>query len=251
MDKDSDLWKELDDKLNRNSTDEDRMDHELFLKNIVTYFTMGGYNQSTTSMYSAFNIIDKEKYATKDEYIKFWNWMIRGEDEDEENIPLWQGVQDALNRTFQDMFIVGVKYIVDHPSITIIDDDKMHYAITKNGNTDGLKLIQHVRDNRKGFVDNHLVFTATGVLLGIDWEKQAMITLVRLQFQRDARVPNLTGWGILADRNYWTADFESDFVLASGMEIEAANHKRDLSFGFTFDQKQMKKDRRRHILLYG
>jgi len=43
--KDSDLWKELDDKLNRNSTDEDRMDHELFLKNIVTYFTLGGYNQ--------------------------------------------------------------------------------------------------------------------------------------------------------------------------------------------------------------
>eukprot|EP00978_Attheya_sp_CCMP212_P043072 scaffold274597_cov62-Attheya_sp.AAC.1 len=91
MDEDSDLWKELDDKLNRNSNDEDRMDHELFLKNIVTYFTMGGYNQSTTSMYSAVNIIDKEKYATKDEYIKFWNRMVRDEDEDEEIIPLWQG----------------------------------------------------------------------------------------------------------------------------------------------------------------
>eukprot|EP00978_Attheya_sp_CCMP212_P005713 scaffold12814_cov54-Attheya_sp.AAC.1 len=35
------------------------------------------------------------------------------------------------------------------------------------------------------------------------------------------------------------------------MEIEAATHKRDLSFGFTFDQKRMKKDCRRHILLYG
>jgi hypothetical protein len=35
------------------------------------------------------------------------------------------------------------------------------------------------------------------------------------------------------------------------MEIEAATHKRDLSFGFTFDQKRMKKDRRRHIPLFG
>jgi hypothetical protein len=186
--------------------------------------------------------------------------MVRDEDEDEESIPLWQGVQDALNRTFRDLFIVGVKDIVDRPSITI-DDDKMHYAITKNGNTDGLKLTQHVRDNRKGFVDNHLVFTATGVPLGIDWEKtgddHAAASSMRLikgqlcPFQRDARVPNLTGWGILADRNYWTADFENDFVLASGMEIEAATHKRDLSFGFTFDQKRMKKDRRRHIPLFG
>jgi hypothetical protein len=261
---DSKLWKELDGRLNGVGNDGEKMDHALFLKNLVTFFLAGAYHESTTSMYSGVSFLDKEKFASKEEYVQFWKRMSdcdRISDDDEESIPLWQGVQDALNKTLRDLFIVGVKEFVDRPSVTI-DDDKMHYSIrNKKGNTDGLKLTQHVRDNRKGFVDNHIVYTATGVPIGVDWEKTgddfaaaSSIRLIKGQlcpFQRDARVPDLTGWGILADRNYWTAEFETDFVLASGMEIEAATHKRDPNFGFTFDQKKAKKDQRRHIPQFG
>jgi hypothetical protein len=90
------------------------------------------------------------------------------------------------------------------------------------------------------------------VLIGIDWEKAggdfaaaSSFCLIKGQlcpFQQNARVPDLMGWGILlADQNYWTAEFETDFVLASGMEIEAATYKSDPNFGFTFDQKKLKR----------
>jgi hypothetical protein len=50
-----------------------------------------------------------------------------------------------------------------------IDDDKMHHQI---GRTDlrGLKLTQHVRDNKKGFVAHTAFYTASGLPLGVEWE---------------------------------------------------------------------------------
>jgi hypothetical protein len=84
------------------------------------------------------------------------------------SVPLWKDLQTALNRSLRELFTQGIKQYLTNPAITI-DDDKMHYAANPRAPTDGLKLTQHVKDNRKGFVDNHIVLTASGTLLGFDF----------------------------------------------------------------------------------
>eukprot|EP00978_Attheya_sp_CCMP212_P033409 scaffold134659_cov28-Attheya_sp.AAC.1 len=158
--------------------------------------------------------------------------------------PFWKDLQDALNRSLRELFIQGIKDHISCPTFTI-DDDKMHYAADPNTPTD----------------DNHIVLTASGTLLGFDFETEgdensnsSSMRLIRKQLcplQSGSRVPDLTGYILLADRLYWSFEFEQDFVLASGMDIEAATHKRDQNFGCTYDQYKAPMDIRHHIPLAG
>ena len=82
---------------------------------------------------------------------------------------LWLKVLDLLNTTCCDICLrnwdpFAQKYVT-------IDDDKSHFN-GKMGyyNTAGLKPTQLVRDNRRGFVFHTLVFTASGLPLGIEAE---------------------------------------------------------------------------------
>ena len=195
------------------------------------------------------------------EYKAFWNLLgTIGLPVDDGSVPLWKDLQDGLNRCLRELFSQGIKDHIVTPTITI-DDDKMHYAAVPGAPTDGLKITQHVKDNRKGFGDNYIILPASETLLGIDFEalgdensNASAIRILRQQLcplQSGARVPNLTGYSLLADRLYWTLEFENDFVLASGMDIEAATHKRDQNFGFTYDQWKKPEDTRRHVSLGG
>jgi hypothetical protein len=75
-------------------------------------------------------------------------------------------VKNALNEMCRELFIEGFQEYMR----IIIDDDKMHYQIDKATNTQGLKVTQHVRDNRKGFVAHTTCYTASGLPIGIEWE---------------------------------------------------------------------------------
>lgn len=82
--------------------------------------------------------------------------------------PLWLDVQNALNDTLRRLFIEGFeKYM----KITT-DDDKMHFQLCSKADTQGLKSTQHVRDNRKGFVAHTACYTASGLPIGIEWERE-------------------------------------------------------------------------------
>jgi hypothetical protein len=203
----------------------------------------------------------RDGLVSKAEYGKFWSILGKvGKPLEEGSEPFWKELQEAFNRSLRELFLQGIKEHIACPTITI-DDDKMHYAADPHLPTDGLKLQQHVKDNRKGFVDNHIVLTASGTLLGIDFETEgdensnsSSMRLIRKQLcplQSGSRVPDLTGYSLLADRLYWSLEFEHDFVLASGMDVEAATHKRDQNFGFTYDQYKGPADKRRHIPLGG
>lgn len=52
------------------------------------------------------------------------------------------------------------------------DDDKMHFQLCSKADTQGLKSTQHVRDNRKGFVAHTACYTASGLPIGIEWERE-------------------------------------------------------------------------------
>jgi hypothetical protein len=196
--------------------------------------------------------------ASDDDYKAFWNRIAECDLDvfNNSNKRLWLRVQEAMNEELAELFVIGAKNAVGTPILTI-DDDKMHYAMrNKNGKTDGLKRSQHVRDNRHGFVCNHIVYTASGILIGLDFERtgdndstSSSIRLVKGQIDPqhgDSPAAQLTGWHICGDRAYWKQRFE-DFILKSGMDIEAGTHMRDSSFPFTFDQKPLKNEVRRHI----
>ena len=75
-------------------------------------------------------------------------------------------MQNAINETCRELFVEGF----DEYMRVTIDDDKMHYQAEKT-DTQGLKQMQHVRDNRKGFVAHTACYTASGLPIGIEWER--------------------------------------------------------------------------------
>jgi len=81
--------------------------------------------------------------------------------------PLWLDMQNALNETFWELFIEGFE---GYRRITN-DDYKMHLATGNKADTQGLKVMQHVRDNRKGLVAHTSCYTASGLPVGIEWER--------------------------------------------------------------------------------
>ena len=120
-----------------------------------------------------------------------------------------------------------------------------------------MKPTQFVRDNRRGFVFHTLVFSASGVPIGIEAElvsdANSMETSSRLITQqlapghRSKGIPNLSNVTIFADRLYWTKKFLYEFVVPSGADIGPSTHKKDHSFPFTFDQKLTRNDTRELI----
>jgi hypothetical protein len=76
-------------------------------------------------------------------------------------------VQSAFNDTCQKLFICGFT-----PYMHIINvDDKMHCEVSNKTDTQGLKKVQHVRDNRKGFVAHTACYTESGLPMGIEFER--------------------------------------------------------------------------------
>lgn len=78
-------------------------------------------------------------------------------------------MKNALNEMCRELFVEGFQEYMR----IIIDDDKMHYQIDKATNTQGLKVTQHVRDKRKGFVAHTACYTASGLPIGIEWERSS------------------------------------------------------------------------------
>jgi hypothetical protein len=102
-----------------------------------------------------------EGLSDEKDYQAFWNSVAltgcaKGNSHVRGVRPLWIDVEHALNETLQELFVEGVDFYI---RITI-DNDKVHYEITGKQLAQGLKIAQHVRDNRKGFVVHTSCFTA-------------------------------------------------------------------------------------------
>jgi len=148
---------------------------ETLLKIIGTFSLAAAYNLSKTQLFGKNSFLNREALTDEDTYTEFWkkaamygckepgsNAPVRGMK------PLWLDVQNALNDTLRRLFIEGFeKYM----KITT-DDDKMHFQLCSKADTQGLKSTQHVRDNRKGFVAHTACYTASGLPIGIEWERE-------------------------------------------------------------------------------
>jgi hypothetical protein len=161
-------------------------------------------------------------------------------------------VQEALNETCRLLFIEGFNSSMH----VIVDDDKMHYNIDAKADTQSIKITQHVRDNRKGFVAHTACYTACGLPIGIEWERAnddstaaATERVIRNQLSPasgQSGPPTLTNTVFAMDRGYCLPSLLFDFFIPSGADI-LGTVKRTPMFPFTYDQKLGQNDTRQLV----
>ncbi len=141
------------------------IEHEDFLKQLGTFSLAAAYNLSKTQIFSKNSFVNAQGLADEATYQSFWSQVgVSGckEPSSPSHVrglrPLWMDVQSALNETCRELFVKGF----DSYMRVTEDDDKMHFEIKNDSDTQGLKITQHVRDNRKGFVAHTTCYTASG-----------------------------------------------------------------------------------------
>jgi hypothetical protein len=254
------LWHIINDHLNDGKAylNSSPLRHEVFKKIMGTFFVASSLRISAKTLYDD-ALIDKSKLCSYEEYLAFWKAITMRDSQryDSSKIYLWQLVVDVVNSLCRDFFLSN--WESQEEKHVTADDDKYHF----NGrmgfyDTCGLKPSQFTRENRRGFVFHTLVFTASGIPLGLEAEhisdSGSFDTVSRLLTQQLApghrsstRIPNLTRHVIYADRLYWEKKFLYNYVLPSGADVGPSTHKRVHDFPFTYEQKLTRNDTRELI----
>jgi hypothetical protein len=234
------------------------MKREDMEKALGTFFLAAAYNLSKTKIFDRNSLVNLDGLANEKTYQLFWNLLSKFGSNGQGNAtsprgfrPLWLVIQSAFNDTCRELFVEGFE---EYMRITI-DDDKMHYQAEKM-DTQGLKRTQHVRDNRKGFVAHTACYTASGLPIGIEWERSnddsttaATERLIRGQLSPMSGQngpPMLANTEFAMDRGYCLPSLLYDFFLPSGADV-LGTMKRCPMFPFTFDQKIGAGDKRQVI----
>ena len=144
--------------------------HKLFLRCMGTFFFCCIFDESLTFMRDEGSKIDTSAFASDAEYSFFWKCIQDADYKTNENNtghrvkhPFWRKVEIALNIALQELFIAG---FTENMQVTI-DDDKIHYHMTRMMNDFEPKQVHHVRDNRRGFTVDTAAYTATGCLVRV------------------------------------------------------------------------------------
>jgi hypothetical protein len=226
---------------------------EKLSEQLSLFFLSAVYNLSKTQIFSKQSLVEIDGLASEEEYQRFWNSIAESGIIPSKLIndfadaacncgakPLWIEIQNAFYDTCRELFIEGFKDFI----WIILDDDKMHDS-SKKTRMCGLKKTLHVRDNRTGCVAHTLVYTASGLPIGIEWEcagddstTAATERLIRSQLapmHGDTGPPNLTNTALCMDRGYINPRLLYDFIMPSGAEI-MGTCKRQPMFPFTYEQ---------------
>ena len=229
--------------------------HDKFIRFLGVFYIGCCHNKSCTQIYSDRSFI--RKYAVKllsqSDYNEIWDLISKT------SLPLrigqmafWIELQTAFNTTCRKLFIEG-SHNIDLD--IVIDDDKIIFNTLK-AESDGLKVVRHVNDNRNGHIFHTAAYTFSGLVIGIEAERSeddttgsATKRLIMNQLcpsHGTSGPPDLTGVRIHSDRAYWTDEFE-EFILLSGADVGAGTRKRCKGFPYTFEQNISSNDPREEI----
>jgi hypothetical protein len=127
-----------------------RGQHKLFQRCMGTFFWCCIQDESLKEMHSSNSISDASNMATEAEYNMFWRYIHNADYQYNCNneshrieVPFWRKVETALNSILRRLFVTGME---GRMQVTI-DDDKVHYHITRIAKDFEPKPKQHVRDN--------------------------------------------------------------------------------------------------------
>ena len=229
--------------------------HDKFIRFLGVFFMGCCHNKSCAQIYSEHSLLraHAENLLEKAEYIEIWDLVSKA------SLPLqigktafWIEIQSAFNASCRKLFIEGSN---DIDLDIVVDDDKVIYE-TKKSESDGLKVVRHVNDNRNGHVFHTAAFTYSGLVIGVEAERSqddttgsATKRLLMGQLRPSHGTfgsPDLTNIRLHSDRAYWSDDLE-EFILSSGADVGAGTRKRYKGFPFTFEQSLSSNDPRLEI----
>jgi hypothetical protein len=235
-----------------------RGQHKLVQRCMGTFFWCCIQDEPLKEMHSPNSIVDASNMATEAEYDFFWgcihntDYQLNCNNESHRiETPFWCKVETALNTVLRKLFITGME---GRMQVTI-DDDKVHYHITRIAKDFEPKPKQHVRDNRRGFTCDTAVFTATGVPVGVhiqgknDSTTTSTKSLIRMQFApadggNDARA--LTNMGFGFDHGFLAYGLCKDLIDMGG-SFDASTTRHMEWIPFTYGQKLRLSDKRTDI----
>ncbi len=141
-------------------------------------------------------------------------------------------MQNALNETCRELFKEGFESYLRETT----DDDKMHLQTGKDQDTQGLKVTQHVRDNRKGF-GTYLLLHCIRLPIGIEWEHANDVSiaaatdrLIRAQLSLMSgqnNSPTLTSTEFAIDRGYCLSSLLFEFLIYDPPSKSPSSHAID------------------------
>jgi len=164
------FWLKVDGIIGRSYPPGNPLDQSTFYRILITFLLMSNFHQSATSFFGC-DFIKLDGRCTNQQYFQFWNTInIRdGGNFDESISYTCQQLIDEMNSICRDLFLKG--YNPGEMKNVTIDDDKDHFnGAMRWSETSGLKPTQFVRDNRRGFTFHTLIFTCSGIPLGIEAE---------------------------------------------------------------------------------
>ncbi len=232
--------------------------HQHFLKCLSVYFYSCGnrdcaQKEAEDCMYEGGprHVVVKDGSVSPAEYKTFWstislagmpNQTGRGTTERQQGVLLfWKDLEAALNKLLREFCIKNnpVK------KVFVIDDDKVHYSSARRTDRCALKEQQHVRDNRRGFVDHQMVSSASQMIAGIAFEQVGdTVTAATKRLVEGQLIPNvgentiqqMTNTSFCFDRGYLAWPIILFLVVQHGGDIETSTSKRSQDFILTYDQ---------------
>ena len=206
------------------------MTYDDFTKFLATFFYSAVYNldsEDLNDVHLMKGISKDGQLLNKDEYISVWRKIdscgsFKAGDRNTNDEPFWMKIEKALNESLYELFLAKNTNKV----MIALDDDKTHFA-NVSGNLLGLQLVNHVRDNRKGFTAHTAVDIIFNFPFNMTWQRHhdtgvisVFKRMVKAMFGKgtDER-PNLSKAVFASDRGYWSPILLFSYVMFLGGNI--------------------------------
>ena len=203
--------------------------HDTFKQFIATLALQCASNMSTEIFYK---ICNTDGLCDESLYRKLWR-DIGDIDKQERGLDsFWRVLESSINESYRKLFVQSrsKKKRTKKKKRFVIDDYKLLFQAAKMGSICGIKIMQHVRANRKGPTMHQIVHSASNINLGIYWEKKDDTTktstghLIAQQVaEMDGgsvdRMKNLGHISVHGDRAYTNPGIAEDLFVKSGMHV--------------------------------
>ena len=214
---------------------------ETFCKFMATFLVSCQYQKPVSKLHSSKHF-DSSKLMELDAYLELWRTIANtGKSNTIDEAPFWMDIEENVHKDLAEFFLPSD---MENTSVLVaLDDDKMHFNVTKQTNCMGLKQQRHIKDNRMGFTAHTSALAAMDVPIRVDMERErdtSHICYVR-QMKKlfggncGDGIPNLGNVTVASDRGYWSVPLTFGFLLRAGANI-IGTVKRSPWFPFTYDR---------------
>lgn len=234
------------------------LDDKQYLQFMITYCVQCAYKVSSKSLHDSFSLLKPFVVMPEEEYNCIWEKIAYKEEKSGNEISsgrrdfcLWEKLESKVNHILRQVSIVNRPGKIS----IALDDDKVWYNMTRSslGDSFGIKITRHVKDNRIGIVLHTAVSSALNIPLGCTFERVKEKT--ELCYKRIFSFMFGTNGGIdllnvnaHSDRGYSLPSIVFDFLIQNGANIVCTTKRFQTCWPFNFGvNRQSQNDSRTFI----